>query len=81
MAKLNKFTKKAAEYEAWGSVLQFANEQKKNYMEAKTDGKGEYIKDENDEIVYEPPKENDYYSYSAYIGWCEVIKSLENMKI
>ena len=47
MKKLNKFTKKAAELEAWASVLEFATEQRDWNMKAKTDENGEYFLDEN----------------------------------
>ena len=77
---MNKFAKKAAELEAWADVLEYAERQKENNMAYKEDENGEHIEDANGNYITIPPKEDDY-RYTRYIGWCEVIKALESMKI
>lgn len=80
MAKLNKFAKKAAELDAWADVLQYAEHQKENNMAYKEGENGKCITDANGNYITIPPEEDDY-RYTRYIGWCEVVKALENMKI
>ena len=81
MKKMNKFTKKAQEMEAWGCLLAYAIEQREWNMETQTDpDTGEFLKDENDDYIRTAPAE-DSYSYNKYVAWGEVIKTLESMKI
>ena len=80
MSKMNKFAKKAAESEAWGRLLEFAKNQVEYQYECKLDENGEQILDKNGEAVKVPPNE-DSYRYSEYVGWSEVVKALENMKV
>lgn len=80
MAKLNKFAKKAAEMEAWGSLLDKAYEMRNWNMETKEDEDGNAILDADGNRVRVAPSEDSYH-YATYIGWCEVIKALESMKL
>lgn len=80
MAKMNKFAKKAAELEAWADLLECAIRNMESLMDNKIDENGDTVYDENDNPVRIPPKEGDYY-YTKYIGWSEVVKSLESMKL
>lgn len=80
MAKLNKFSKKAAEMEAWASLLDKAYEMRKWNMDTKEDADGNDVLDADGERVRVAPSE-DSYNYASYIGWCEVIKTLEGMKL
>ena len=80
MSKMNKFRKKAAELEAWGRLLEFARSQVEYTYECKLDENGEQVLDKNGDAVQVPPNE-DSYRYTDYIGWSEVVKALETMKI
>lgn len=80
MKKMNKFSKKAAEFEAWGELLEYATQQRNYTMETKTDEEGNPVTDKDGNEIMIPPVE-DRYSYSRYVGWCEVVKALETMKI
>ena len=81
MAKMNKFAKKAAELEAWSDLLDVAIRNLQSSMDVKEDENGNYVTDKDGNEVRIPPKEDDTYSYSRYIGWSEVVKALENMKL
>ena len=80
MAKMNKFAKKAAEMEAWASLLDYALNQRRYNMEYEVDDNGDNVLDEDGREKKIPPKE-DSYDYPRYVGWCEVIKALESMKL
>ena len=80
MAKLNKFSKKAAEMEAWASLLERAYENRRWNMETKEDDDGNTILDDDGEAKRFAPDEDSYH-YASYVGWCEVIKTLESMKL
>ena len=69
---LNKFEKKAAELNAWAEILSYANDQKKYCMNLRNN-------DDGSEKWEEP--EPGSYNYKHFVGWCEVIKSIESMKI
>ena len=77
---MNKFAKKAAEMEAWGKLLETAYEQRNWYMETKEDDDGNPILDSDGNPKHFEPEEGSY-DYTRYIGWCEVVKALENMKL
>ena len=80
--KMNKFGKKAAELEAWSELLEHASEQLKYFMELKTDENGDVVTDKDGNEMRVPPnEENDRYGYARYIGWKEVVNTLETMKI
>ena len=81
MEKMNKFTKKAAEMEAWGALLDFATNQVERCLESKRDENGNEVLDEDGNPIMVPPTEDRCYDYPRYIGWSEVVKTLENMKI
>jgi len=80
MCKMNKFAKKAAEMDAWAGLLDFAKDQLRYVMDVKYDDNGEPVLDEDGNNEMKPPTE-DSYKYARYVGWCEVIKTLENMKL
>lgn len=80
MRKMNKFAKKAAEMEAWGSLLDKAYEMRDWTMGTKEDDDGNPILDADGNRVRIAPSE-DSYDYPRYIGWCEVIKTMEGMKL
>ena len=80
MAKLNKFSKKAAEMEAWGCLLEKAYDMRNWHMEAKEGDDGNPILDADGNRIRVAPSE-DSYNYASYIGWCEVVKALEGMKL
>lgn len=82
MAKMNKFAKKAAEMEAWADLLDYAKKQLEYTMEIKTDENGDEVLDKDGFVVRIAPTEDENrYDYSRYIGWYEVVKSLEALKL
>ena len=80
MAKMNKFAKKAAEMEAWSTLLEKAYEMRDWHMETKEDEDGNDVLDADGNRVRVAPSEGSY-NYASYVGWCEVIKTLEAMKL
>lgn len=64
----NKFEERANLMECLGTLYQYAESQR------------EYNCDLDEEGNYVPPKE-DSYSYGTYVGWCEVLKILDTLKI
>lgn len=80
--KVNKFGKKAAELDAWSDVLEYVEQQLGYQMNVKTDDDGNEVTDKDGNAIRIPPDENDdRYGYLRYLGWCEVLKTIEAMKI
>lgn len=77
---MNKFEVKANTLEALGAAYKFLENQRDYCCDRKTDEEtGEYMYDENGKEILVPPSESSY-NYGNYVGYCEALKILDNLK-